>query len=217
MLEIKKTLNIVEDATPQLGGDLDVNSHAIVSADNGDIEITTNGIGSLKISAAGMTVTGKSTGNLQMVLNADSTRAVSLVINHGAAELGTIQFWSGAAQTFMIVDGALATGTLSFIPYIDNVAQTALTTTIDYNTGKWDFPTDVEIGNDLEIGDDLIVRDDCIVIGDLVVDGDCDVVGDLTAGTVKADNGYTGIIPGPEAGKKMYFTKGVLTDYRSDA
>ncbi len=39
--------NVVEDTTPQLGGDLDVNGNAIVSASNGDIAITPNGTGSI--------------------------------------------------------------------------------------------------------------------------------------------------------------------------
>jgi len=37
--------NVVEDTTPQLGGNLDVNSHDIVSTSNGDINITPNGTG----------------------------------------------------------------------------------------------------------------------------------------------------------------------------
>lgn len=39
--------NVVDDVSPQLGGDLDVNSNAIISASNGDIEITPNGTGSI--------------------------------------------------------------------------------------------------------------------------------------------------------------------------
>jgi hypothetical protein len=39
--------NVVEDTTPQLGGNLDVNGNAIVSASNGDIAITPNGTGSI--------------------------------------------------------------------------------------------------------------------------------------------------------------------------
>ena len=37
--------NVLDDTTPQLGGDLDVNGNAIVSASNGDIEITPHGTG----------------------------------------------------------------------------------------------------------------------------------------------------------------------------
>jgi hypothetical protein len=42
-------LNVVEDATPQLGGPLDVNGQTIMSASNGDIIIDPNGTGQLKI------------------------------------------------------------------------------------------------------------------------------------------------------------------------
>ena len=41
--------NVSEDSTPQLGGDLDVNGNAIISASNGNIAITPNGSGSVII------------------------------------------------------------------------------------------------------------------------------------------------------------------------
>ena len=41
--------NIVEDTTPQLGGDLDVNGNAIVSVSNGNIAITPNGTGVVRL------------------------------------------------------------------------------------------------------------------------------------------------------------------------
>ena len=41
--------NIVEDTTPQLGGDLDVNGKIIVSASNGNILITPNGTGYIQL------------------------------------------------------------------------------------------------------------------------------------------------------------------------
>ena len=43
------TSSVVEDTTPQLGGDLDVNGNSIVSASNGNISITPNGTGSVII------------------------------------------------------------------------------------------------------------------------------------------------------------------------
>ena len=42
-------LNMVEDTTPELGGDLDVNGKVIVSASNGDIAVTPNGNGNVII------------------------------------------------------------------------------------------------------------------------------------------------------------------------
>lgn len=41
--------NVVEDTTPQLGGDLDVNTNSIVSTSNGDINITPNGTGNVTL------------------------------------------------------------------------------------------------------------------------------------------------------------------------
>lgn len=44
-LNTDKIQNIVEDTTPQLGGNLDVNGNSIVSTSNGDINLTPDGTG----------------------------------------------------------------------------------------------------------------------------------------------------------------------------
>ena len=41
--------NVVEDSSPQLGGDLDVNSNGIVSVSNGNITLTPNGTGVVRV------------------------------------------------------------------------------------------------------------------------------------------------------------------------
>ena len=41
--------NVVEDSTPQLGGDLDVNSNGLVSTSNGNIALTPNGTGVVRV------------------------------------------------------------------------------------------------------------------------------------------------------------------------
>jgi len=43
------TANIVTDTSPELGGNLDVNGNSIVSTSNGDINITPNGSGKVKV------------------------------------------------------------------------------------------------------------------------------------------------------------------------
>lgn len=48
--------DIVDDTTPQLGGNLDVNSNSIVSVSNGDITIEPNGTGSINLNAADVLV-----------------------------------------------------------------------------------------------------------------------------------------------------------------
>lgn len=44
--------NLVEDLTPQLGGDLDVNGSSLVSASNGDIDIDPDGTGRVTVQSA---------------------------------------------------------------------------------------------------------------------------------------------------------------------
>ena len=40
--------NVVEDTTPQLGGDLEVNGNSIISASNGIISVNPNGTGTIR-------------------------------------------------------------------------------------------------------------------------------------------------------------------------
>ena len=47
-LDNSVSFDIVNDTTPQLGGDLDVNGNAFVSTSNGDIEFSPNGTGKIK-------------------------------------------------------------------------------------------------------------------------------------------------------------------------
>jgi hypothetical protein len=47
--------SLVDDTTPQLGGDLDVNGNAIVSASDGDIPINANGTGMVTMTANSVT------------------------------------------------------------------------------------------------------------------------------------------------------------------
>ena len=58
--------DVVEDTTPQLGGDLDVNGQKITSASNGHIEITPNGTGKVGI--------GTSSPSQKLVVNGTDAR-----------------------------------------------------------------------------------------------------------------------------------------------
>ena len=79
--------NIVEDTTPQLGGNLDVNSKDIVSASNGNIEIAPDGTGSTIIK-------GNATGGSgHIVLNCDQN-------SHGITLKGPAH---SAAATYQLV------------------------------------------------------------------------------------------------------------------
>ena len=53
--------NVVEDTTPQLGGDLDVNGNKIISASNGDIVIDPNGTGAILLKSDNIKFEGAGT------------------------------------------------------------------------------------------------------------------------------------------------------------
>jgi len=79
--------NISEDTTPQLGGDLDVNGNAIVSASNGNIAITPNGTG--KVVLDGISYP-----------DADGTNGQALVTNgSGVLSFSTISAGGGGGAT----------------------------------------------------------------------------------------------------------------------
>ena len=84
--------DVVNDTTPQLGGNLDVNGNSITSASNGNVVIAPNGTGDVQLdtdtvrvgdSNANATITTNGTGDLTLNTNA-GTNSGSVVIADGA-------------------------------------------------------------------------------------------------------------------------------------
>ena len=83
---------VVDDTTPQLGGNLDVNGNDIVSTSNADIDIIPNGTGDVNLGAdtvqvgdndANATITTQGTGDLILNTN-NGTNAGSITLLDGA-------------------------------------------------------------------------------------------------------------------------------------
>jgi hypothetical protein len=117
-LNTAKIENVVEDTTPQLGGNLDVNGNSIVSVSNGNIAITPNGTGSVvidgnsfpqAIGASGEILTADGSGAVEWKLNqtisAQVYNADSVTINKGEPV-----YVFGAQGTNISVKRALNTG-----------------------------------------------------------------------------------------------------------
>ena len=103
--------NVVEDTTPQLGGDLDVNGNSIVSVSNGNISITPNGTGQTVIK------------NLEYNENIYSLGTTSGTITPNVA--------NGNVQTITL------NGNLTFSAFTSPVAGQSLTLIINTNgTGR---------------------------------------------------------------------------------
>lgn len=71
--------DVVDDTSPQLGGDLDVNGNDIISVSNGDINITPNGAGTVNISDETVT-----TSTITTLTGTDATFSTSLEVPNGA-------------------------------------------------------------------------------------------------------------------------------------
>ena len=124
-----KLTNVVEDTTPQLGGNLDVNGQDIVSTSNADIDIIPNGTGDVNLGAdtvqigdnnANATLTTQGTGDLNLNTN-NGTNAGNITLEDGAN--GHIQFTTNGTGTIKFND-------LAYIP------QQALTSSS--NAVAWD-------------------------------------------------------------------------------
>ena len=116
-------LNIVEDTSPQLGGNLDVNGQDIVSVSNGDIEVAPNGNGSFIIKG------NATSGSGRVVLNCEqNTHGITLKgPPHSAAASYTLTFpnTDGNADQVLKSDG---NGNLDWVDQASGSTAPSVTT-----------------------------------------------------------------------------------------
>ena len=121
--------NVVEDTTPQLGGDLDINGNAIVSTSDGNIAITPNGTGEVDISKVDIdsgTIDGTNIG-----ASTPGTGAFTTLSSSGNTTIGDA---SGDTTTFNSASWTLANATTVSGTW----ANLGTVTTADINGGSID-------------------------------------------------------------------------------
>ena len=105
--------NVVEDTTPQLGGDLDVNGNDIVSVSNGNINLLPNGTGKVIIdgngTSGGVTVTD---GNIDIRTGTGAVSKVKFYCESSNAHAQTLQAQPHSAGSSADITLPIATGTL---------------------------------------------------------------------------------------------------------
>ena len=120
---------VVDDTTPQLGGDLDINGNAIVSTSDGNIAITPNGTGEVDISKVDIdsgAIDGTAIG-----ANSASTGAFTTLSSSGNTTIGDA---SGDTTTFNSASWTLANATTVSGTW----ANLGTVTTADINGGSID-------------------------------------------------------------------------------
>ena len=105
--------NVSEDATPQLGGDLDVNGNDIVSVSNGNINLLPNGSGKVIMdgngSSGGVSITD---GNIDIRTGTGSVSKIKFYCESSNAHAQTLQAQPHSASSSAVVVLPVASGTL---------------------------------------------------------------------------------------------------------
>ena len=121
------TLNIVDDTTPQLGGNLDVNGQEITSASDGNVVVNPNGTGTIELEAE-TNVTGafNVTGNVELIGTTTLTGNVTPDAD-GTRDLG-----ADAARWANVYADNFTTGDM----ILDNTTR-GFTNDVDGTQGRW--------------------------------------------------------------------------------
>ena len=123
--------NVVDDSTPQLGGNLDVQTNQIVSTSNNNVKVYPNGTGVLEVGGDGSTEVGK----IQLNCEQNSHGIKLASPNHAAGQSYTLTFPATAPVNGKILqtDGS---GNLSFADAatLPTITTTSLTTTPSTST-----------------------------------------------------------------------------------
>ena len=148
IIEVQTGGDVVDDTSPQLGGNLDVNGFDIVSTSNANIDIVPNGTGDVTLQAdtvqvgdsnADATITTNGTGNLTLNTNSGTDSGVITIVDaangnititpngSGNIVLDGLTFPNadGSADTFLKTNGS---GTLSFAAVSGGISWQAVKT-----------------------------------------------------------------------------------------
>jgi len=118
--------DLVQDTTPQLGGNLDVNTYSITSTSNGNITLQPNGTGDVVLSADTVKIGDT---NTDAILTTDGTGDITISTNSGTNS-GTVKIFDGTNGNIEITPngtGVVKLDGLSY-PTADGSAGQALVT-----------------------------------------------------------------------------------------
>ena len=144
--------DIVQDTTPQLGGNLDVNGNSIVSTSNGHIALTPDGTGDVQLDADTIRVGDN---NADATITTNGTGELTLNTNSGT-DSGLFSIADGANGNISLTPngtGAVAVGTKLTVDNVTVDGNTISTTDTDGNlTLSPNGTGDVVIDGELKIG-----------------------------------------------------------------
>ena len=155
--------NVVEDTTPQLGGNLDVNGQDIVSTSNANIDILPNGTGVVNLdgngSSGGVSV---SDGLIDIRTGTGNVSKVKFYCESSNAHAQTLQAQPHSASSSAVLTLPVATGTLigtGDTGSVSNAMLATINTAGKVDIGALEIDGATDIGADLADADLIIVDD----------------------------------------------------------
>ena len=155
--------NVVEDTTPQLGGNLDVNGQDIVSTSNANIDILPNGTGVVNLdgngSSGGVSV---SDGLIDIRTGTGNVSKVKFYCESSNAHAQTLQAQPHSAGSSAVLTLPVATGTLigtGDTGSVSNAMLATINTAGKVDIGALEIDGATDIGADLADADLIIVDD----------------------------------------------------------
>ena len=148
--------SVVEDTTPQLGGDLDVNGNEFVSTSNGDIVFTPNGTGKIKFNDAAYNPEATLTDGATISWDAQAEPVAKVTLAGNRTMAAPTNGATGQFVSLLVIQDGTGTRTLTWNAVYEFASDTPPTLTATgglgdlfvfrYNGTKW-----LEVGRNLAL------------------------------------------------------------------
>jgi len=125
--------NVVEDTTPQLGGDLDVNGNQFVSTSNANIQFTPNGTGKILFDNVAYSPTGTLTDGSTIAWDTSIIQVAQVTMAGNRTFAAPTNLIDGAFYALIIIQDGTGSRTATFNSVFKFAAATAPTLTTTAN------------------------------------------------------------------------------------
>ena len=130
---VDSAVDIVTDTSPQLGGDLDVNSNSFVSTSNGNIQFTPNGTGKILFDNVAYSPTGTLTDGATISWDASAIQVAQVTLGGNRTFAAPTNLIDGAFYALVIIQDGTGSRTATFNSVFKFAAATAPTLTTTAN------------------------------------------------------------------------------------
>ncbi len=130
---VDSAIDLVNDTSPQLGGDLDVNSNSFVSTSNGNIQFTPNGTGKILFDNVAYSPTGTLTDGATINWDTSAIQVAQVTLGGNRTFAAPTNLIDGAFYALVIIQDGTGSRTATFNSVFKFAAATAPTLTTTAN------------------------------------------------------------------------------------